>query len=100
MDAIAAPVLADAGVLPADLRRGAYEVGRSGGEGAAPGAFGDLAAAVARDATTVTDAHVAAARDERGGSQDAAYEAVVAAAVGAGMARFEAGMRALRAERE
>jgi alkylhydroperoxidase family enzyme len=43
----------------------------------------------------VTDADVAALR-RAGYSEDAIFEATVAAAVGAGLARFEAGVRALR----
>jgi alkylhydroperoxidase family enzyme len=63
-----------------------------------PGSMDALVDKVARHAYKVTDRDVAALRDA-GHSEDAIFEVVVAAAVGAGTARLDAGLRAVHEAR-
>jgi hypothetical protein len=93
MDVVAADVLRGPGELDGAARRAAFAGGRSGEGGELAGALGALVAQVVRDASAVTDDDVARAVAET--SEDAVFEAIAAAAVGAGMARFDHGMRAL-----
>jgi alkylhydroperoxidase family enzyme len=66
----------------------------SGGE--IPPALGPYADKVARDAYRVTDEDLDALR-QSGMNEEAIFEATLATAVGAGVARMEAVLRALRA---
>jgi hypothetical protein len=86
-------VVGGAGSLPTDRRRAALA-----GEVAGP--LGALIAKVRARAWTIEDADVEAARAE-GHDDDALFEALAAAAVGAGYRRLEAVLGALaRAPRE
>jgi alkylhydroperoxidase family enzyme len=71
----------------------------SSGEGAAiPEALREYAEKVSLDATQVTDEDIAALKSA-GYDEDAVFEATVAAALGAGVARMEHGLAALRGSR-
>ena len=63
-------------------------------DGEPPAAARDYAETVRRHAYRVTDADVERLL-ESGMTEDEVYEATVAAAVGAGLARFEAAVRAM-----
>ena len=75
---------------PIPLLREASQPGR-----AAPAAMRSYLDKVERDAYRVTDADVAALKDD-GFSEDEIFEQTVAAAVAAGLARLDAGLGALR----
>lgn len=83
--------------LPVETRRAIVAAAR--GETPPPGALGQLVEVIQRRAVEVTDADIAAARDE-GHDDDALYEAVVASALGAASVRLDAAMRAIRREKK
>lgn len=85
--------VAETGVTDRGLRLGA--LGRGAGESVPiPEPYDTLARQIAEDSSRVTDAQVRAVR-EAAGSEKAAFEVVLAAAVGAGLRRWEAAERVI-----
>jgi alkylhydroperoxidase family enzyme len=101
LDALGASVLGDDGHLPSDTRRAVEALSAElGGGPAGEGVPDDLAAfveKVALHAYKTTDADIEKLK-EAGYSEDAIFELIVSAAVGAGRARYERGMAALRGD--
>jgi alkylhydroperoxidase family enzyme len=103
--ALADAVLTGAGETPADLRRAveANTAKAAGGERDAPGdvpeALARYVEKVARHAYKVTDEDVANLKDA-GYSEDDLFEITLSAALGAGLARLEVGLRALEGGEE
>lgn len=102
MRALAEAVLGTPGDLDPGTRSGiearaASLGGRRGAAGDVPEALERFVEKVARHAYKVTDAEVAALR-AAGYSEDAMFEAVLAAALGAAAGRLERGLAALRGE--
>jgi alkylhydroperoxidase family enzyme len=94
-DALNAP-----GDLTSDLRRAILERAMALGTGVAdppavPAPFTDLVDKIAQQAHQVVDRDVQVPA-EAGFSQDAVFEAVVASAIGAGMARLTSGLAVLQ----
>jgi alkylhydroperoxidase family enzyme len=78
--------------------RAAVIGGREGApEGTVPDELAALVEKIARHAYKVTDDDIASLR-AKGYSEDALFEVIVSAALGAGRARFERGIKALRGE--
>jgi len=82
----------DGAVTPAALRNAA--AARAADGAAMPEPYDALALTVGQASYRVTDAQVAAVRDALG-SDGAAFEMLMAAAVGAGLYRWDKAMRAL-----
>jgi len=61
----------------------------------APAPYSELIQQIRHDSSRVTDAQVAAVRDAAGSEKDA-FELVLAAAIGAGLERWEAAVNAIR----
>lgn len=80
------------GSLPPATRRRIVDAARGGAHPEGP--LGELTATIQRRAVEVTDGHVEAAR-RQGHGDDALYEAIVSAALGAGSRRLDAALRAL-----
>ncbi|PZQ43139.1 MAG: hypothetical protein DI570_29430, partial [Phenylobacterium zucineum] len=80
------------GMLPRDLRTAIIE--RAGGGTQLPAPYDALVQQVASAAYRVTDAQVAAVRAVAG-SDKAAFELVLCASIGAGLARWDAAARAI-----
>lgn len=80
------------GLTDASLRRAALD--RAAGGAALPAPYDDLVRTIADASYRVTDAQVAAVRDATG-SDKAAFEIVMAAAVGAGLMRWEKALKTL-----
>jgi hypothetical protein len=78
----------DSGVLSQDRRLGAFAAG-AGHPHSLEEPFGSLAELVGAASYRVTDAHVGAVR-VAAGSDKAAFEVVMSASVGAGLARWDA----------
>lgn len=102
MRALDSSIIECDGELPAELRRRAHaragELARRGPESEKPSGGDPLTALVdkvALDSYKVLDDDVEAL-EEAGYGEDAIFEAIVAAAVGAGSARLEIGLNALR----
>jgi alkylhydroperoxidase family enzyme len=94
---LADAVLNTPGHLPTAVRHAI--AGRAAGRAEdVPAALAPFVDKVARHAYRVTPEDFAALRDA-GLSEDAIFEATVSAALGAGMARLEAGLAALRGAR-
>lgn len=83
----------DSGTAPEALREGAFALG-AGRDAAVTGPIGELARLVGSASFRVTDALVREAREEAG-SEVAAFEAVMSASIGAGLARWDAASRAI-----
>ena len=93
--AVPAPLLAADGDLDPALRRTAFERGGGRpGAGPLPEPLGRFVDKVTREAYKVTDGDVDALR-AAGYREDAILEAVLATAMGAGLARLEIGLAAL-----
>ncbi len=88
VDALGAAVLDGPGVLAPDVRRSA-----AGNEGV-PAPYTAFVDAIHRHAYRITDDDVAGLRSA-GADQDGVFEITVAAAYGAAIERFRAGLRAL-----
>lgn len=84
--------VAEGAVTPAELRVGV--AARAAGGSAVPEPYETLAATVGQASYRVTDQQVAAVRAALG-SDAAAFEILMAAAVGAGLFRWDNAMRAL-----
>ncbi len=82
-------VLTGPGMLDRDLRAAAYQALDN------PGPLAVYVKQIASQAYKVTDDHVLALRNA-GFSEDQIFEATVCAAVGAGLARLERGLDALK----
>ena len=80
------------GILDSELRLRALERGAGGAPIAEP--YDALARQIGADSSRVTDEQVAAVRDALG-SDVRAFEVVLAAAVGAGLRRWDAATRAI-----
>jgi hypothetical protein len=90
LDAIAGA----AGTLDSKTRRALLD-GKS-----VAGALGSFATKVAHNSTTIKDEHIEALRTQ-GAGEEAIFDAIIAAAVGAGLERLRAAKRALgEGERE
>lgn len=83
---------APAGLTPPPLRRAAAD--RAAGGAALPAPYDDLVRQIAEASYRVTDTEVARAR-EAAGSDKAAFELVMAAAIGAGLMRWDRALRAI-----
>lgn len=90
---VAAAVLGKHGRAPLLDRLAALRHGASGSDGLRP-ELAPLVDKVARHAYRVTDEDVRSVLD-RGRSEDEVFDVIVAAALGAGLARREAGLTAL-----
>jgi hypothetical protein len=91
-EAVRALIGGSAGITDAALRLGVAKRATGGPTIAAP--YDALARQIEQAASRVTDAQVSAVRTAAG-SDKAAFEIVIAAAVGAGLLRFDHAMRAL-----
>lgn len=80
----------DSGSADLSLRLAALSAGAP-----APSPFAELIEQVSRDSSRVTDAQVDAVRREAG-SEKAAFEIILAAAIGAGLHRWDAAANAIR----
>jgi alkylhydroperoxidase family enzyme len=99
MRRLADAVLNGAGELPPPVRHAvAARAGERDAAGPVPAALLSYVDRVARQAYRVTPEDVAALR-AAGLSEDAIFEATLAAALGAGMIRLERGLAALAGER-
>jgi hypothetical protein len=93
--AVSIPLLAAEGDLDPALRRAAFEQGAGRpGDVPLPEPLGRFVDKVTREAYKVTDGDVDELRGA-GCSEDAILEAVLATAMGAGLARLEIGLAAL-----
>ncbi|MGQ0568074.1 MAG: hypothetical protein ACT4P5_00880 [Armatimonadota bacterium] len=94
-------VLTTAGVVPVEVRSAIFSRGRQSvrseaeAAGAVPSAFSSFVDKVVMHADDVADQDITALR-RAGCSEDAIFEVVVTAAVGAGIGRVEQGLAALR----
>lgn len=86
--------LEDTGVIGAGLRTGAMHAG-AGAPAELAEPYGSVVRTIGDASYRVTAAQVAAVR-EVAGSDRAAFEVVMSASVGAGLARWDAAMRAIR----
>ena len=82
----------ETGATSDELRRGA--LARASGGPAVPEPYDALVAQIDGDSSRVTDAQVRAVR-EAAGSEKAAFEVILTAAVGAGLHRWDAADRAI-----
>lgn len=78
-----------------EQRAAAHASRQSGGGGLLPQEVGSYVDKIARHAYKVTDADIEALRDA-GYSEDAIFELTLSAALGAGMARLERGLAAMK----
>ena len=86
-------LLSQPGETEASLRRIVLEQNRSGG-GQLPGALRDLVDKIAHQPWTITDRDFAQLKTA-GYSESQLYEITMAASLGAGLMRFDAGLRAI-----
>ena len=86
-------VLEEPGETPAAVRQAAAQ--RAAGGPPTQSRYDDLARQIGEAAHGVTDAQVASALAATG-SEKAAFEIIMAASVGAGLLRWEQGMKALK----
>jgi hypothetical protein len=91
-EALRAAVTGDAGVTEASLRAAALAAAAGGPPGDEP--YGSLARQIGAASYRVTDAEVEAVRQATG-SDKAAFEIVMSACVGAGLARWDAAARVI-----
>jgi hypothetical protein len=89
--------VADSGLTDRDLRLGALARG-AGGSGI-PDPYDSLARQIGEDSSRVTDAQVEAVRAATG-SEKAAFEIILTAAIGAGLRRWDAAARAIEEARD
>ena len=82
----------DSGLTDRDLRLGA--LARGAGERGIPEPYDSFARQVGEDSSRVTDAQVKAVRAATG-SEKAAFELILTAAIGAGLRRWDAAERAI-----
>lgn len=90
--AVRTAVTGDAGTTESSLRAGV--MARAAGGAAVPEPYDALARQVAEAASGVTDSQVAAVRAATG-SDKAAFEIVMSACIGAGLARWDAAATAI-----
>lgn len=91
-DLVRAAVTGEGGVTESSLREAA--LARAAGGPAIPEPYDALVRQVADAAYRVTDAQVAAVRDATG-SDKGAFEIVMSACIGAGLARWDAAVRTI-----
>lgn len=95
--------VADSGLTDRDLRLGALArgdgAGSGSGSGSIPEPYDSLARQIGEDSSRVTDAQVEAVRAATG-SEKAAFEIILTAAIGAGLRRWDAAARAIEEARD